>query len=158
MDTVVILHNIRSIHNVGSVFRTADGAGVSRIFLTGYTPAPIDRFGRPSEGMEKTALGATSSIPWEQCDDIFECINSLKNKGYMIVAVEQTSHAKDYRIFSPQRNTAFIFGNEVDGVPDAVCVLSDEVIHIPMYGVKESLNISVSAGVVLFRFAPQADA
>jgi 23S rRNA (guanosine2251-2'-O)-methyltransferase len=153
MQTYAILHNIRSAHNVGSVFRTADGAGVSKIFLTGYTPAPTDRFGRTDETIEKTALGATHSVAWEARPEIEEVITELRQQDVEIVAVEQDARALDYRSWKLHKDTAFIFGNEIEGVPLTVCDSADTILHIPMHGMKESLNISVSAGVILFHVA-----
>lgn len=152
MRTFVILHNIRSAHNVGSVFRSADGAGVSKIFLTGYTPAPTDRFGREREEMVKTSLGATHSVPYEVVTDIQELLVTLKKEGVQIVAVEQTPQAIDYTTFVRTGDTAFIFGNEVTGVEPEILENVETHIHIPMSGVKESLNVSVCAGIVLFHF------
>ena len=151
-DAKIILHNIRSSLNVGSIFRTADGAGVSSIYLTGYSPTPIDRFGRNEGTIAKTALGAEYSIPWEQ-GDIVKVISVLKNDGYNIVGVEQTSDSKDYKDFKPKSKVVFIFGNEVSGLESKVLELCDDVIEIPMYGEKESLNVSVTAGIILFNYA-----
>ncbi len=150
-ETIVILHNIRSSLNVGSVFRTADGAGVSEVYLTGYTPLPIDRFGRVEKKIAKTALGAEENIPWKH-DDISETIQSLKNEGYSIVGVEQTPNSKDYKGFKPKDKTVFIFGNEVEGILKEVLEICDDVIEIPMHGKKESLNVGVTAGIILFHF------
>jgi 23S rRNA (guanosine2251-2'-O)-methyltransferase len=152
METFVILHNIRSAHNVGSVFRSADGAGVSKIFISGYTPAPIDRFGREREEILKTSLGATHTVPYEVVSDIHELLTLLKEKGIQIVAVEQTEKAIEYTTFTPQGGVAFIFGNEVTGVEEGVLQNADVHIQIPMRGKKESLNVSVCAGVILFHF------
>jgi len=151
MNTYVILHNVRSAHNVGSAFRTADGAGVSKIFLTGYTPAPIDRFGRVVPEILKTSLGATKSVEWEASENIEDIFTRLKAEGVTLVAVEQTEHSIDYKTFTPNGDVAYIFGNEIDGVPKDVCSAADVVIDIPMNGVKESLNVSVTVGIILFR-------
>ncbi len=150
MRTMVILHNIRSAHNVGSVFRSADGAGVSKIFLTGYTPAPIDRFGREREEILKTSLGATHTVPYEVVPDIQELIMRLGEEGVTLVAVEQTSHAIPYTSYVPKGDTAYIFGNEVTGVEPEILPHASVHIQIPMSGMKESLNVSVCAGIVLF--------
>lgn len=154
-NTFVILHNIRSAHNVGSLFRTADGAGVSKIFLTGYTPTPIDRFGREQKEILKTSLGATHTVPYEYVEDIMELLTRLENKGTTLVAVEQTERAIPYKDFTCNSDTAFIFGNEVLGVEQDVLVRIKDHIHIPMYGTKESLNVSVCAGAILFHFRIQ---
>ncbi len=150
MRAFVILHDIRSAHNVGSIFRTADGAGVTKLYLCGYTPAPTDRFGRVVEDIEKTSLGATHSVPWEHGERTSECIERLRNEGIRIVVVEQHERALPYTDVSYKEDTAFIFGNEIDGVSEDILKMADDIIHIPMHGMKESLNVSVSAGVVLF--------
>lgn len=146
----VILHNIRSAHNVGSIFRTADGAGVAKVFLTGYTPTPLDRFGRVVAEISKTSLGAAETMAWEHCADIYVLMARLRNSDVDIVAVEQTPDAIAYTSRHFDTDTAFIFGNEVDGVPFEVCEAADSVVHIPMHGRKESLNVSVAAGIILF--------
>ena len=146
----VILHDIRSAHNVGSIFRTADGAGVSKIFLTGYTPAPVDRFGRRVAEIDKTSLGATETVLWESCTDIKKLIDDLKKEGVSIVAVEQTPTAIDYREKRLWGDGAYIFGNETEGIKEEVWQKADHVLHIPMHGVKESLNVSTAAGIILF--------
>ena len=155
MATYVILHNIRSAHNVGSIFRTADGAGVSKIFITGYTPAPTDRFGRENAEITKTSLGATHTVPHEVTDDIMVVIKSLKETGVQIVAVEQTERAVEYTKMGQTGDVAFIFGNEITGVEEEILGVSDTHIQIPMSGAKESLNVSVCAGIVLFHFRDQ---
>jgi tRNA G18 (ribose-2'-O)-methylase SpoU len=150
-EIYVILDNVRSAHNVGSIFRTADGAGVSKIFLTGYTPTPIDRFGRPVAEIQKTSLGASESVPSEYHEDIFGVIADLKKKDVGIVAVEQTAKAVAYKQATiPYKKAAFIFGNEIDGISSEVCDTADLIIDVPMYGNKESLNVSVTAGIILF--------
>lgn len=148
----VILHNVRSAHNVGSVFRTADGAGVSKIFLSGYTPAPKDRFGRMHAEIAKTSLGASETVPFEIIENIHELISRLKKEHIEVVAVEQTSKAIAYESYMPTKNTAFIFGNEVTGVEEEILEMADAHIQLPMRGSKESLNVSVCAGIVLFHF------
>lgn len=159
-ETIVILPDIRSVHNVGSVFRTADAAGVSKIFLTGYTPAPRDRFGREREDIAKVALGAEKSVPWEQTEDTLALLKRLRKEGVQIVAVEQDERAINYKKFKPAAkgkpagapvSVAFIFGNETKGLPKDLLSECDAIIEIPMLGIKESLNVSVSAGIILFR-------
>lgn len=150
LSLYVILHNIRSTHNVGSVLRTADGAGITRVYLTGYTPAPIDRFGRKQSAIAKVALGAEDSVDWESAESISGVIEKLKKENIHIVAVEQSSGAIDYKKFKMEKSTAFIFGNEVDGLSEDILNMSDTIIEIPMLGEKESLNVSVSVGIILF--------
>jgi len=153
IEKIVILDNVRSAHNVGSIFRTSDGAGVSRILLLGYTPAPKDRFGRTVPEIEKTSLGASAMIPWEQIEsgeDILASMNALKHEGFTLVALEQTDNAVSLYDFTVPQKTAYIVGNEIDGVSPLLLGLSDMVVFIPMSGQKESLNVGVAAGIALF--------
>lgn len=148
---MVILENIRSAHNVGSIFRTADGAGVEKIYLLGYTPTPIDRFGRTQSEIKKTSLGASETIEWEHITESYtELIKKLQTEGYEIVAVEQNANARTLSGFSVPENVAYIFGNEVDGVSSELLSQADTIVEIPMLGQKESLNVSVAAGIVLY--------
>lgn len=146
----VILHNIRSAHNVGSIFRTADGAGVSKILCTGYTPTPTDRFGRTQSEIQKTSLGASETMPWEHIADVYHAIDTARTNGLQVCSVEQTDRAINLSSFTVPESVIYIFGNEVSGVPEDVCAASDAVVYIPMLGTKESLNVSVAAGIVLF--------
>lgn len=154
-ETAVLLHNIRSAHNVGSIFRTSDAAGVSRVFLSGYTPTPIDRFGRPQKDIAKTALGA-ELVPWEYSKNAPSLIRRLKKEGWIIVGVEQDARAIDYREFSVVEKTVFVMGNEVLGISPQLRALCNVLVEIPMHGKKESLNVSVAAGIVLFSLQPIA--
>lgn len=149
-NMVLILDNIRSVQNVGSIFRTADGAGVEEIVLAGYTPAPIDRFGRARNDFVKASLGAEKTVAWRSVPSVTEAIQECKEKGYEVVAVEQDKRAIDYREYKPKERIAFILGNEVDGLSHETLSACDVVIEIPMMGMKESLNVSVAAGVILF--------
>ena len=150
---IVILDNLRSAHNVGSIFRTADGAGVSRIYLIGTTPCPKDRFGREQPEIAKTSLGATKSVAWEYVDpnEVDTLIDKLKSEGVRVVAIEQTKDSILLKHFKVPSNIAYIFGNEVDGVSPTLIEIADEVVEIPMLGSKESLNVAVTAGIVLFK-------
>jgi tRNA G18 (ribose-2'-O)-methylase SpoU len=134
---------------VGSIFRTSDAAGVEKIYLSGYTPRPTDRFGRPQKDIAKTALGAEKSVSWEFAMNPQGFIKKLKADGWSIIGVEQDAHSKDYRTDVPAKRV-YIFGNEVLGISKGLRALCDELIEIPMRGKKESLNVSVTAGVVLF--------
>lgn len=147
----VLLHNIRSSHNVGSIFRTSDAIGVSKIFITGFTPAPLDRFKRPVKEIQKTALGAEMTIPWEQTDDVAKVIEFAKNEGFEIVGIEQDVRSKDYKDFVPKEKTLIIMGEEVSGINKEILDRCDAILEIPMYGNKESLNVSVSYGVIMYR-------
>ena len=149
-ETRIILHNIRSAYNVGSIFRTADGAGVSKVYLTGYTPEPKDKFGRWRKDISKVALGAEKSIPWEKHKDILELIEKLKYKSFQIVAVEQDKKSRNYRNLKLKQKRAFIFGNETEGIEKSILKKADVILEIRMEGKKESLNVSVAVGIILF--------
>ncbi len=151
VGVVLILHDIRSAENVGAIFRTADACGVSKIYLTGYTPTPIDRFGRPRLNIHKSALGAEGGVAWEAFKDVSAILKRLKKEDVTIAAVEQTGDSIDYKKAKPKKPFALIFGNEVSGVPSSVIKRCDMSIEIPMRGMKESLNVSVAAGIVLSR-------
>lgn len=147
----VILDNIRSKQNVGSIFRTAECVGICKIFLCGTTPTPIDRFGREVSEIAKTALGAEKTVAWEYMKSTAKAIKSLKKDGYYIIAIEQAKNATDYKKIKITKDTAFVLGNEVEGVGKNVLKLCDVIAEIPMQGQKESLNVSVATGVALFR-------
>jgi tRNA G18 (ribose-2'-O)-methylase SpoU len=146
---IAILDNIRSMHNVGSVFRTADAFLVEAIFLCGYTPQP------PHRDINKTALGATETVDWMFFSTTAEAVHALKNKGYKVYAIEQTEGSISLEKFIPAKDEkiAVVFGNEVEGVHDEVLQLVDGSIEIPQAGMKHSLNISVAAGIVLWKIA-----
>jgi 23S rRNA (guanosine2251-2'-O)-methyltransferase len=149
-EVAVLLHNVRSAHNVGSILRTADAAGVSKVFLSGYTPRPTDHFGRVQKEIAKTALGAEMYLPWEYAKSPTSFLKRLKKDGWHILGVEQDKRSKNYRDFRIKQKTVFIFGNEVRGISKGLRNMCDELIEIPMHGKKESLNVSVTAGVILF--------
>ena len=146
----VLLHNVRSAHNVGSIFRTADAAGISRVYLTGYTPTPFDRFGRVQKDIAKPALGAETSLHWQYAKNPEGFLASLRREGWMIVGVEQDERAIDYHSFKCTQPTVFLFGNEVRGLSPGLRKKCDVLLEIPMHGTKESLNVSVAAGIILF--------
>lgn len=150
-EAILILHDIRSAENVGALFRTADAAGITKLYLTGYSPQPLDRFGRKRKDVAKAALGAEDMLRWEAVEDAAALINDLKSRGVEIIAIEQSPNAVDYKTLAPEGDVAFILGNEVLGVPEALLALSDHVVSIPMSGKKESLNVSVAGGIALFR-------
>lgn len=151
MSTYVILDNIRSVHNVGSIFRTCDAAGVAKLYLCGLTPTPVDRFGRVRKDMAKVALGAEKNVVWEYADNTQDIIEKLKKDGVVIVAVEQDKKSIEYKKLSTKKPTAFVFGGEVAGISKETLKMCDEIIEIPMHGKKESLNVSVTVGIILFR-------
>ena len=146
MPVIVVLDNIRSMHNVGSVFRTADAFLVRGIYLCGYTPQP------PHRDIHKTALGATETVEWTYFGSAVEAVSALRDAGYGVFAVEQTAVSVALQAFSREHNgpLAVVFGNEVDGVSEAALELCDGAIEIPQWGMKHSLNISVAAGIVLW--------
>jgi len=146
----VVLENIRSAHNVGSVFRTADGAGVDEIFLVGYTPAPIDRFGRMQKEIQKTSLGASEWIPWRYFETVAELVAYLEAEAIVLVAVEIASQSISLKQFKVPDRVAYVLGNEVEGVSEAALKAAATIVDIPMLGKKESLNVSVTAGIVLY--------
>lgn len=148
---VLILENIRSIHNVGSIFRTADAAKVSCIYLVGTTPTPEDRFGRARRDLAKVALGAEKNLAWEHHKTISSLIRKLKKEGFQIIALEQDHNSADYRKIKIGEKTVLILGNEVNGVSQKTLAEADVICEIPMYGKKESLNVSVSAGIAIFQ-------
>ena len=145
-----ILHNIRSLHNVGSMFRTADAAGVAKIYLTGYTPSPVDAFGKVRSEIAKTALGAERTVPWEQKKNIGALLFSLRWQGMYVVGLEQDARAVDYRRVKPKKPWVLVVGNEVRGLSKSILQKCDIVAEIPMRGKKESLNVSVAFGIALF--------
>lgn len=143
---IVVLDNIRSLNNIGSVFRTADAFLIEKIYLCGITAQP------PHKDIQKTALGATDSVVWEYTKDAVALVNSLQNEGVFIAAIEQAEQSTSLADFQPEIGTkyALVFGNEVKGVQQEIVSMSDAVIEIPQFGTKHSLNISVSAGVVIW--------
>lgn len=145
---VIVLDNVRSMHNVGSVFRTADGFAVEKMVLCGITGQP------PHREIEKTALGATESIDWVYESDVMCAVLALKAEGYTICAVEQAKHSSPLDQFQPDPDEkyALVFGNEVHGVSDSVMKIIDHCLEIPQFGTKHSFNISVTAGILMWDF------
>ncbi len=144
----VLLDDVRSRHNVGAVFRTADAFALEGITLCGYTPLP------PHRDIDKTALGATATVPWDHAPDAAQAVRDLQARGYRVLAVEQTLHARPITSVehAPGEPLALVFGNELNGVSDAVIAACDGCLVIPQHGAKHSLNVSVCAGVVLWWF------
>ena len=151
LPIVVVLDDIRSLSNIGSVFRTSDAFLVEKIYLCGITAKP------PHREIQKTALGATESVDWEYCVSVSDCVAKLKDKGYAIASIEQTEKTIMLNDFEYQKKPiALIFGNEVNGVRQNVIDISDTVVEIPQFGTKHSLNISVSVGIVLWEMASRS--
>lgn len=146
----ILLHDIRSTHNVGAIFRTADAVGVSKIHLSGYTPAPVDRFGRARTDISKASLGAEKTVAWESVEDVQKFLKDMKHEGFHICAVEQNESSIDYKEIPKKEKILIIMGNEVGGVEEEVLKICDTIAEIPMLGEKESLNVSVAAGIVLY--------
>jgi 23S rRNA (guanosine2251-2'-O)-methyltransferase len=143
---VVVLDNVRSAYNTGSVFRTCDGFRVSKIMLCGITSQP------PHREIHKTAIGAENTVEWNYFEDTKECIEQLKNEGYRIIGIEQTSSSKSLLELNWESGTkiGIVLGNEVDGLSENIINMCDEFIEIPQFGTKHSLNVSVAAGIVLW--------
>ncbi len=150
-QNILILNDIRSIENVGAMFRTADAAGVDKIYLVGYTPAPIDRFGRKRGDLAKSALGAEEFVKWESKKSILPLLTKLKKDKFLVIAIEQDEKSVDYKKVKLGAKNAFIVGTEVTGIPKNILKKCDIIAEIPMKGQKESLNVSVATGVALFR-------
>jgi tRNA G18 (ribose-2'-O)-methylase SpoU len=144
---VVVLDNIRSVYNVGSIFRTSDALGVDKIYLCGCTPTPKDRFGRERKDLAKVALGAERNIEWEYAKDTAELLKKLKKEKYQIVAVEQAENSVNYKKVKTGKTVALVMGEEVNGMSKKVLKLADVIAEIPMQGKKESLNVSVAFGI-----------
>jgi tRNA G18 (ribose-2'-O)-methylase SpoU len=149
---VVVMDNIRSMHNVGSVFRTSDGFLIDGLCLCGFTPQP------PHRDIHKTALGATETVDWVYYENTLQAVQDLKQRGFLVYAIEQTEGSISLEKFkqlhpaASEQAMAFVFGNEVDGVDQVVIEICDGVIEIPQWGMKHSLNISVAAAIVLWEF------
>ncbi len=147
LKKVVILDNIRSVYNVGSIFRTSDALGIDKIYLCGCTPTPTDRFGRARKDLAKVALGAEKDIAWEYVKETKEIIKKLKKEKFQIIAVEQDKKSINFKKIKPKYPLAIVMGNEVGGIDKKTLNLCDLIAEIPMMGNKESLNVSVSFGI-----------
>ena len=154
-EAILVLDNIRSVHNVGSIFRTAETLGISKVYCIGTTPTPLDRFNNKRPDFAKVSLGAEESLVWEYVEDGIVLLQKLKKAGARIVALEQSSNSMDYKDISlsssSKSKVVIILGNEVEGVSKEILSLVDVIAEIPMKGKKESLNVSVSAGIFLYR-------
>jgi len=160
-EIVVIIHDIRSSYNVGSLLRTCEGLGVRRVYLTGYTPYPKSSndtrlphtAAKVTAKIQKTALGAQESLEWEQSDDVQTVISTLKKQGYDIVGLEQTERSLQLPDYVPTKNIALVLGREVEGLDNTLSEACDTMIEIPMAGEKESFNVAVAAGMALYHLA-----
>jgi 23S rRNA (guanosine2251-2'-O)-methyltransferase len=143
-EVQVICDNIRSLHNVGSIFRTADALGVSKIWLCGITGTPEQK------GVLKVSLGAEKSVKWEYCKNAWRLTEKLKKQGFQIVSLELTKDSRDVKLFKPKFPLVLIVGNEVSGVNPTLLKRSEAIVHLPMKGIKESLNVSVAFGIATY--------
>ncbi|MCK5083662.1 MAG: RNA methyltransferase [Candidatus Omnitrophica bacterium] len=143
---VVVLNNIRSLYNVGAIFRTSDGAGVGKIWICGITGHP------PNNMIAKTALDAQDHVPWEYREDIYVLLQELKVQGYQIVMLEQTEESCPHQDFKPQGPVCLVLGNEIEGVGQDISSYCDAAVEIEMAGIKNSLNVAVAFGVIAYYF------
>ena len=154
---IVILHNIRSLHNVGSIFRTADAVGIKKIYLCGITPAPVDKFGRLRQQLTKVSLGAENFVEWEKVKAVSKLIDKLKKQKYKIFAIEQSKKSVPYYNLQLKnlktKKLCLVLGNEIKGLPLSILKKADKILEIPMHGKKESLNVAVAFGIIAFYFA-----
>lgn len=150
-NLIIIAHNIRSAYNVGAIFRTADGMGASKIYLTGFSPSPKKEGAIREDSFQKmiakTALGAEKNLAWEKKARLMPVLKRLKTDGYRIVALEQNKNSIDYKKFRPQFPVALILGNEPKGIDQKILKYCDSIIEIPMRGAKNSLNVAVALGI-----------
>jgi tRNA G18 (ribose-2'-O)-methylase SpoU len=164
MTLSAILSDVRSVHNVGSIFRTADGAGCAKLYLCGITPTPLDRFGKVRPDFAKVSLGAERDVAWEHAEDIDRLVERLKGEGWEIVALEQSERSipltslcsRVLKNMSLQR-VALIVGNEVGGIPENILTSADVILEIPMRGGKESLNVAVAFGIAAYALRSVGD-
>jgi len=146
LPVVVVLNNIRSLYNVGSIFRTADGVGLEKLWICGITGHP------PNNQISKTALGAQETVAWEYREDPISVVKELKQNGYKIVLLEQMEGSRPHDQFKPDFPVCLVLGNEIEGVSDGIASYCDAAIEIEMAGLKNSLNVSVAFGVIAYRF------
>ncbi|MFH0831168.1 MAG: TrmH family RNA methyltransferase [Parcubacteria group bacterium] len=158
---IVVLDALRSAHNVGSIFRTADALGINKIYLCGSTPTPLDRFGRPVARLTKVALGAEKTVPWKHCKSIGPLLSRLKKEGFSLLALEQSPGAQylnSVHLSKRRLNyTALLLGRETIGLSKRLLRFVDEVIEIPQIGTKESLNVAVAFGIAAFWLTHQKE-
>jgi len=143
----ILVENVRSVHNVGSIFRSADGFGANKVYLTGYTACP------PRHDISKTALGADEVVPWEHYENPIDAAKKIISEGISLILIEQTIKSESIYLSKFSYPLCFIVGNEVDGVSDELSNLANQHIEIPMRGIKQSLNVSVATGVIGYEFA-----
>lgn len=150
---VAVLDNLRSVHNVGSIFRTCNACGIEKIYLCGTTPTPLDKKGLKRKDFAKVALGAEDIVAWEYIESPLACVNKLKDESYYVISLEQDKSSVDYKEvnINGKKNVAFVIGSEVDGVTHDIIKISDVIAEIPMLGTKESLNVTIAFGIAVYR-------
>lgn len=150
---VAVLDNVRSVYNVGSIFRTANACGIEKIYLCGITPTPLDKKGLRRNDFAKVALGAEDTVAWEHVDTVEICIKDLQREKFYVVAIEQTESAVDYKEVNliGKENCAFVIGAEVEGIAKETLATCDVIAEIPMLGTKESLNVTIAFGIAAYR-------
>lgn len=150
---VAVLDNLRSVYNVGSIFRTANAVGIEKVILCGTTPTPLDKKGERRKDFAKVALGAEDTVAWEYHENTRSTLEVLRKEGYYVVAFEQDKKAIDYKVVSIEgkENIAFVIGPEVTGIAQEVLDICDVIAEIPMLGTKESLNVTIAFGIGVYR-------
>ncbi|MEI6810460.1 MAG: TrmH family RNA methyltransferase [Candidatus Nomurabacteria bacterium] len=150
---IVVIDNLRSVYNVGSIFRTANAVGIDKIILCGTTPTPLDKWGDKRSDFAKVALGAEDVVAWEYESSITEALKKLKEEGCYIIAIEQDEKSVDYKTIElgKQNSVAFVIGSEVDGMSKENLEICDVIAEIPMLGTKESLNVTIAFGIAVYR-------
>lgn len=153
MKAVAVLDNLRSVYNVGSIFRTANAVGIEKIYLCGTTPTPLDKKGERRKDFAKVALGAEDVVSWEYFESTLECVKKLRTEEYFTIAIEQGEDSVDYKKLSVEdkERVAFVIGNEVEGITKDVLAVCDVLAEIPMLGTKESLNVTIAFGIAVYR-------
>ncbi len=158
---ILIAHNVRSCHNVGALLRTAEGLGINKVYLTGYTPYPKSKndtrlphiISKLQKQIDKTALGADKTIVWQHQSDVFSLVDNLKSNKYRILALEQTEKSIDITGYKAPQKTALIVGREVEGIEPELLKIADEIVEIPMSGQKESFNVAQATAMALYQLA-----
>lgn len=158
-EIVLLVHDIRSCHNIGSLLRTAEGLGVAKVYFSGYSPYPSQKndtrlphiHQKLAKQIQKTALGAEITQPWEHTESVEDLMERLKSDGYSLLALEQTPSSTSLNDFEPTEKVALLIGREVEGVSDELLALVDQTLEIPMYGSKESFNVAQAAAMALYQ-------
>lgn len=150
---VAVLDNLRSVYNVGSIFRTCNAAGIDKVYLCGTTPSPIDKKGLRRKDFAKVALGAEDTVSWQYFEDAVSSVQELKAQGFHVISFEQSDQSVDYKMIdiSGKEDVAFVIGNEVEGVSQDILAMTDQIAEIPMLGTKESLNVTIAFGIGVYR-------